>query len=73
MFGVERILSKCWNYCLAFRRSESVTREPLISVTFGNRYTMNVRTRTVLDTSLFSMVRLFRVVRTSSFDICMKL
>ena len=36
MFGVDKILSKCWNYCLALRRSESLTTEPFISVTFGN-------------------------------------
>ena len=34
---------------------------------------MKVLTRTVFETSLFSMVRLFRVVKTSSFEICMKL
>ena len=37
MLGVDRILSKCWNYYLAFRRSESLTTDPLISVTFGKR------------------------------------
>lgn len=73
MLGVDRILSKCWNCCRAFSLSESLTGDPLISVTFGNRYTMKVRTRAVLDTSLFSIVRLFNVVRTSSLDIWMKL
>ena len=71
--GVERILSKCWNCWRAFRRSESLTKEPLISVTFGKRYTMKVRTSTVFDTSLFSIVKLVRVLSISSFDIYMKL
>ena len=44
----------------------------MISVTLGNRYTMNVRTSVVLDTSLLSMVKDTSVVKISSFDICMK-
>jgi hypothetical protein len=69
MLGVESILSKCWNYYRALRRSESLTTEPLISVTFGNLYTIKVLTKTVFDTSLFSMVKLFSVVNTSSLEI----
>ena len=73
ILGVERILSKCWNYCLAFCLSWSVTRVPFISTTLGNRYTMNVLQSYVCDTSLFSIDRCVRVVKISSFDIWMKL
>lgn len=72
-FGVDRILSKCWNCYLAFNLSESVTPTPLISDTLGNLYTINVLTKTVLETSLFSILRLVNEVSTSNFEICMKL
>lgn len=73
MFGVDNILSKCQNYYLALSLSESVTVTLLISVTLGNLQTTNVLTRTVLETSLLSMPRDERVLRTSSFEICIKL
>ena len=69
MFGVESILSKCWNCYLALRRSLSVTATPFISVTLGNLYTINVLTRIVLETSLFSIVRHVSEVKTSSLEI----
>lgn len=69
MLGVDRILSKYWNCYLAFNRSESVTELPLISTTFGNLYTIKVLTKTVFETSLFSIVKLPKVVKTSSFEI----
>ena len=61
MVGVDKILSKCWNYYLALCLSESETLSPLISVTFGKRYTIKVLKRTVSETSLFSIERLVKV------------
>ena len=42
---------------------------PLISTTWGKRYTMKVRQSTVLATSLFSMVSEVSVCNTSSLEI----
>jgi len=69
MFGVDRILSKCWNCCLAFNLSCSVTALPFISTTLGNLYTMKVRHMIVLETSFPSMVIEVSWDRTSSFEI----